>query len=347
MSGDKKYQVFISSTYEDLKSERKAVEETIIRAGDIPVGMEAFPAVDSEQFEFIKTVIRSCDYYVLIIAGPYGSLADDGLSYTEKEFRYAVECGIPALVFVRDEIGSISADKSEPNGNGRKKLGEFVKFASNGRMRKPWSTVEGLKLSVRESLDHSKATSPRFGWVRGDSVASKQALMRLEELRNENNYLKVKIGQTISMLEIPELPDIDSEMELLFESRGYGGLNVKIKSTFRKMLAPFLLSISEKTSDYDGSNYYWIDEDEIRDSFTERIAHSSANSWKLSGDSFKLLNSYFLEAEILTEGGEKPILGELGRKFSRRLFINNSGKSWSFEIVSGSFEIKSDDEIPF
>ena len=179
MSGDKKYQVFISSTYEDLKSERKAVEETIIRAGDIPVGMEAFPAVDSEQFEFIKTVIRSCDYYVLIIAGRYGSLADDGLSYTEKEFRYAVECGIPALVFVRDEIGSISADKSEPNGNGRKKLGEFVKFASNGRMRKPWSTVEGLKLSVRESLDHSKATSPRFGWVRGDSVASKQALMRL------------------------------------------------------------------------------------------------------------------------------------------------------------------------
>ena len=144
MSGDKKYQVFISSTYEDLKSERKAVEETIIRAGDIPVGMEAFPAVDSEQFEFIKTVIRSCDYYVLIIAGRYGSLADDGLSYTEKEFRYAVECGIPALVFVRDEIGSISADKSEPNGNGRKKLGEFVKFASNGRMRKPWSTLEGL-----------------------------------------------------------------------------------------------------------------------------------------------------------------------------------------------------------
>ena len=99
MSGDKKYQVFISSTYEDLKSERKAVEETIIRAGDIPVGMEAFPAVDSEQFEFIKTVIRSCDYYVLIIAGRYGSLADDGLSYTEKEFRYAVECGISCTSF--------------------------------------------------------------------------------------------------------------------------------------------------------------------------------------------------------------------------------------------------------
>ncbi|QLQ19617.1 MAG: DUF4062 domain-containing protein [Exiguobacterium profundum] len=65
---NKKFQVFISSTYEDLIEERKSVEETIIRSGDIPVGMEAFPAADDEQFEFIKTIIDACDYYVLIIA---------------------------------------------------------------------------------------------------------------------------------------------------------------------------------------------------------------------------------------------------------------------------------------
>ena len=90
MADGKKFQVFISSTYEDLKDERKAVEETIIRSGDIPVGMEAFPAADNEQFEFIKTIIDVCDYYVLLIAGRYGSLAPDGLSYTEKEYLYAV-----------------------------------------------------------------------------------------------------------------------------------------------------------------------------------------------------------------------------------------------------------------
>ncbi|WP_458789993.1 DUF4062 domain-containing protein [Yoonia sp. MH D7] len=114
----KKYQVFISSTYTDLIDERKAVEETIIRAGDIPVGMEAFPAADDEQFEFIKTVIDNCDYYVLITAGRYGSLAEDGLSYTEKEFRYAVEKEIPVLFFPHGDIGSISAAHSERGGRG-------------------------------------------------------------------------------------------------------------------------------------------------------------------------------------------------------------------------------------
>jgi hypothetical protein len=79
---DKRYQVFISSTYEDLKEERRAVEQTIIRAGDFPVGMEAFPAADEEQFEFIKTIISQCDYYVLIVAGRYGTLAPDVKSYT-------------------------------------------------------------------------------------------------------------------------------------------------------------------------------------------------------------------------------------------------------------------------
>ena len=31
--------------------------------------METFPADNDEQFEFIKSVIDECDYYVLIIAG--------------------------------------------------------------------------------------------------------------------------------------------------------------------------------------------------------------------------------------------------------------------------------------
>lgn len=60
-----------------------------------------FPAADSEQFEYIKTIINESDYYVLVVAGRYGSIAEDGDSYTEKEFNYAVEQGIPILAFVK------------------------------------------------------------------------------------------------------------------------------------------------------------------------------------------------------------------------------------------------------
>ena len=41
---DKKYQVFISSTFDDLKEERKAILEAILITNNIPVGMESFVA---------------------------------------------------------------------------------------------------------------------------------------------------------------------------------------------------------------------------------------------------------------------------------------------------------------
>jgi hypothetical protein len=81
----KKYQIFISSTYVDLIEERQRVLRAILDMGHIPAGMELFSAADEEQFSYIKRIIDECDYYVLVVGGRYGSVDDDGVSYTEKE----------------------------------------------------------------------------------------------------------------------------------------------------------------------------------------------------------------------------------------------------------------------
>jgi len=47
---DKRYQVFISSTYEDLKNERLEVLNSLLSMNCIPVGMELFPSSSEEQF---------------------------------------------------------------------------------------------------------------------------------------------------------------------------------------------------------------------------------------------------------------------------------------------------------
>jgi hypothetical protein len=47
---DKKIQIFLSSTYEDLKEERDAVSKAILELGDISVGMEMFSAGDEDQW---------------------------------------------------------------------------------------------------------------------------------------------------------------------------------------------------------------------------------------------------------------------------------------------------------
>jgi hypothetical protein len=41
-----KYQIFISSTFEDLKQERDIAIKAILEMGHIPVGMEIFSAGD-------------------------------------------------------------------------------------------------------------------------------------------------------------------------------------------------------------------------------------------------------------------------------------------------------------
>lgn len=44
-----KYQIFVSSTYEDLKDERNEVIKACLNMGHIPVGMEMFNAADEKQ----------------------------------------------------------------------------------------------------------------------------------------------------------------------------------------------------------------------------------------------------------------------------------------------------------
>lgn len=164
---EKKYQVFISSTYEDLKEERKNVIETLLMMNCIPAGMEAFCAADEEQFEYIKKVIDLCDYYVLIIGKRYGSISElTGKSYTEMEFDYAKSKGIPILVF------PVYADADKPSDGYEKELAAFKKKAYGRKMGAYWRTPDGLGRAVAISLEEAIKKNDRPGWIRLDEGES-------------------------------------------------------------------------------------------------------------------------------------------------------------------------------
>jgi hypothetical protein len=74
MVGKRKLQVFVSSTFTDLKLERQAAVEAILTAGHIPAGMELFTAGDESQMNVIKRWIDESDVYLLILGGRYGSV---------------------------------------------------------------------------------------------------------------------------------------------------------------------------------------------------------------------------------------------------------------------------------
>lgn len=189
---NKKYTVFLSSTYDDLREERREVIQALLELDCIPCSMETFPADDNEQFEFIKSVIDECDYYILIIAGRYGSIGKNGKSFTEMEYRYARQRRIPILTFIHNNIGSISLDKSEKSELNRKKLESFIKYASKDKMAKYWNGKEDLAGKVSRAMSSAIKRHPAVGWVRGNYAIDENTIIKIQNLYEENLLYKEK-----------------------------------------------------------------------------------------------------------------------------------------------------------
>ncbi|ELA8098846.1 DUF4062 domain-containing protein [Vibrio parahaemolyticus] len=210
---DKRYQVFVSSTYADLKEERQHVIQALMEMDCIPAGMELFPAADEEQWEFIKKVIDDCDYYLLVIGGRYGSTTDDGISYTEKEFDYAVEQGLKVVALIHGAPEDIPFGKSEKDPELREKLLAFKDKVMTGRLVKFWQAASELPGLVALSLTKTIKMYPAVGWVRANHVASEDILSDINNLRKENSELKNTVNELSSQqtYAVENIADIDSE----------------------------------------------------------------------------------------------------------------------------------------
>ena len=191
---ERKYQVFVSSTYDDLQVERQEVMQVLLELDCIPSGMELFPAADEDQWSLIKGVIDDCDYYIVIIAGRYGSIGHGGISYTEMEYRYAVDKGKPVAAFLHGNPGSIPQRLLEETEEGKAKLKAFCDLAKR-KMCKDWTTPHELGSVVARSLIRLKKTSLGIGWVRGDQVPDREDAKEILRLHKQIEDLEATISE--------------------------------------------------------------------------------------------------------------------------------------------------------
>jgi uncharacterized protein DUF4062 len=169
----KRYQVFVSSTFLDLQDERQEVMQALLELSCIPAGMELFPAANEDQWTLIKNVIDDCDYYLVIIGGRYGSLGPEGLSYTEMEYRYALERGKPTIAFVHHDPGMLPANRTESTPAGREKLEAFRALVQQKVVRF-WKSPANLGSVLSRSLMHLILNVPATGWIRADQLPTKE-----------------------------------------------------------------------------------------------------------------------------------------------------------------------------
>jgi hypothetical protein len=251
---DKRYQVFVSSTYADLQEERRAVIQAVIESNCIPAGMELFPAADEEQLAFIKRVIDDCDYYLLIIGGRYGSVDESGISYTEQEYEYAVSRGLKVIALLHENPEAIPLGKSEKEPLAREKLQKFRDKVSKGRLVKFWKSAAELPGLVSVNLSHAMNAYPAVGWVRADRAANVEVLGEINEVRKQNELLRTQIGNYKTALAahttppaLEDLAGLDDKIKL--EGTYWSGFQAKRKdwnvtTTWRKIFAyisPYLV----------------------------------------------------------------------------------------------------------
>lgn len=251
---DKKYQVFVSSTYEDLHEERKKVMEALLQMNCFPVGMEYFNASDDSQWEVIKSLIRECDYYVLIVAGRYGSIEEEsGKSYTQKEFEYAIEQGVPVISFVHKHPESLPAAKYEQDPLKREKLEEFKSFVQK-RLCKMWDNADGLSSQVVLSLTSLIKTHPRTGWVKANEISSAEANKEILDLRKENDELKALLAKS-NEVEPEGIEDLQQGDDTINIRCGYdtmfGPRTENIETTWNKVISILLPQMINECSESD------------------------------------------------------------------------------------------------
>jgi len=207
----KKLQVFVSSTYKDLKEERQAAVEAILKTGNIPAGMELFTAGNESQLQTITRWIDESDIYLLILGGRYGSIEKkSGQSYTEVEYDYAVSQNKPFFSVVITEAAL--GEKVKSNGT------EVIEIENSTQYKlfrekvltnisSFFSETKDIKLAIHETIQDFKDRYDFSGWVSG---------VLLEEndlLRKENNSLRTTIDEIKNNREnkVPKLKLISND----------------------------------------------------------------------------------------------------------------------------------------
>lgn len=317
MPQKKKLQVFVSSTYTDLKEERQAAVEAILTAGHIPAGMELFAAGDESQMSVIKRWIDESDVYLLILGGRYGSLEPKSQkSYIHLEYDYAVERNKPLFAVVIEAphleekvkaFGSQVIETDNPQ-----KLKEF-RAEVLSRMVRFWRDPRDIKLAILETMSDFSRREDLVGWIPGSAAVDTGAVAEeLARLAKDNATLREQVAksstsqQTFSGLTFEQMYKV-----LLDEEVSTAGLNeIRVK---------LLEGVSEAFGDSKIGlvHLFWIlGRNHLGDSRIDLKATDTRVA-----DMRKAVGYGLVDEGMLASGTFRFIMNEVGRQFILRLKI--------------------------
>jgi hypothetical protein len=268
--------------------------------------MELFPASSDDQWTLIKRVIDDCDYYLVIVAGRYGSVDSNGIGYTEKEYDYAVTTGKPVIAFLHQDPQSIAARYTDQHPELRQKLASF-RTKVQTRMCKYWTNADELGAVVSRSYVRLIKTHPVEGWVKARYAKTAEDLEKVNQMHEQIRVLEQEVAKLrqIGRARAPNLAQGTDPVMLKYKLRYKDSDEALIfQTTWNEVFA--VVAAKAIDLDTEWSIRYEIDE------WIARCAGHSERTIEITGASFQLIKIQFfslglihtrLKSEFMTSHG--------------------------------------------
>lgn len=310
---EKRYQVFVSSTFADLTEERQAVVQGLLSLDHFPAGMEQFPASDDDAWALIKGVIDDSDYYVLVIGGRYGSINAEGISYTEMEFDYSMEKKKPVLAFLHALPDNIIAGKTDKDDALRASLDAFKKKVQQAKHVKYWKNPDELKAQVIQSISAETKRNPQEGWIRASLSTDPSVVerMRKEIERLTAELRSVRVDPPADADQYAQGGDL-FEVTIAYDVPGQGlnyqQISVQWNTIFKEVGPTLMGEANERTMRQRLSDELWRYEE---DKFP-----GNARRYSLEQDDFDTIKVQLVALGLIQKSPQKHVPSDTNKYWS-------------------------------
>ncbi|MDR2716866.1 MAG: DUF4062 domain-containing protein [Treponema sp.] len=197
-----KHHIFIGSTLDDLKNERKELPRIVMELGHIPVMADYLDDTARNSLNLLQKVIEECDYFVALVANKY-SAADGKILPLVTQCSIAAQKGIPVLALVIDEKARSTQAKREQDPALISKLDNFKARLREGSCE-TWLNTPDLRQKAQSLLVQELNINARPGWVRAEKLIDPTVANEISRLSGENDILRRRIkidnGELVSRL---------------------------------------------------------------------------------------------------------------------------------------------------
>lgn len=179
------YTAFISSAFHSLRDERNTVINSLLDYRILPIGMEHFTVSSSGEFSDIQELIDDSDFFILLLGREYGSCDEEGVSWTEREYEYAVLKKKPIIAIICDELVMIQQKNEDELNESNKKQVAFSKKIFYARSVSEEFSISTIVSQFLNTYTFSKCV----GWSRIENMYGDEE--KLELWRKEHKTFDI------------------------------------------------------------------------------------------------------------------------------------------------------------